>query len=391
MTYVPKPSRLGVLAILATLSVLASACGGSATNETSGSDHSEHADHALYEVPEGTPVPTISISVEPDPVSGANLYVETTNYIISPEHASTEAVPGEGHFHVYVDGEKTARFYNEAMHLALDEGEHTVMVELSANDHSPYAVDGVAIMATETITIEPAGGDHGHPDPAEAVDPVPTISLSATPDPKSGWNLFADITAFEFAPEKAGHENVDGQGHIHLYVDGEKKGRLYGPWWHLGGLSAGTHEVTVELTANNHAPLLHNGSPISSTVTIEVSEDQASDAMDGHDNGHEHDHSGDGAALLDIDAADADVVIELTVLDGKVDIDSDRFEVDEGATVGIIATADAADKLHVHGYEVLQSLDENNPINVAFTADVSGSFEVELEDSGQFLFDLLVR
>ena len=42
-------------------------------------------------------------------------------------------------------------------------GEHTVMVELSANDHSPYALDGEAIMATETITIEPADGGHGHP------------------------------------------------------------------------------------------------------------------------------------------------------------------------------------------------------------------------------------
>jgi len=342
-------------------------------------------DHGVYEVPAGTPIPTIEIDVQPDPVSGANLEVTVENFDIAPENASTEAVPGEGHFHAYLDGGEVARFYNEAMHLKLEEGEHTVMVELSANNHSPYAVDAEPITATATVVIPAPADTHHHREPVEAAEPIPTIELSATVDPKSGWNLFADIDSFAFAPDQAGFDPKDGEGHAHLHVDGEKVARLYGPWWHLDGLSAGAHEVTVELTTNNHVPLAHNGKPISSTVTIEVSDDVAVD-----DHSHSE-HDGDAAMLLDMDAADADVVIDLSVNDGSVTIDSNRFEVEEGQTVGIIATSDEADKIHVHGYEVLISVSDEAPVDVAFTADQSGVFEVELEDTGLFLFEILVR
>jgi hypothetical protein len=341
--------------------------------------------HGVYEVPAGTPIPTLEIDVQPDPITGANLNVSVNDFDIAPEHASTEAVPGEGHFHAYINGEKVARFYNEAMHLKLDEGEHTVMVELSANNHSPYAVDGEPITATATVVVPAPADNHHHREPVEAAEPIPTIELSATVDPISGWNLFAEIGDFTFAPDQAGFDPTDGEGHTHLYVDGQKVARLYGPWWHLKGLSAGTHEVTVELTTNDHVPLAHNGEPISSTITIDVSEDAAA-------GDHSHSgHDGDGVMLLDMDAADADVVIDLSVTDGNVTIDSNRFEVEEGQTVGIIAASDEADRIHVHGYEVLISVSDEEPVDVAFTADQTGVFEVELEDTGMFLFEILVR
>ena len=388
------------VAAVAAAGLLLSACGDDASTSTesamAGSSMSDH-DHGLYEVPDGVAVPSLSIEVEPDTKAGANLFVEVDDFIIAPEHASTEPVAGEGHFHAYVDGKKVARFYNQALHLKLGEGEHTVMVELSANNHAPYAVDGEPITATATVDVPAATMSHAH-DPVEAAAPVPTVSLSHTVDPKMGWNLFADITDFEFAPRQAGLDNQDGAGHLHLYVDGEKVGRLYGPGWHLSGLSAGTHEVTVELNANSHAPYTAGGSPIVASTTIEVSEDQAADAMamgsdEMSDEGHEHDDDhgmGEGVELLDMAAADADTVITVSVAGGKVEIDDNRVKVDEGSTVGLVVTSDEADRVHVPGYEIIKMVDPSMPVDIAFTADSSGVFEVELEDTGLFLFDLQV-
>ena len=112
-------------ATVAAAGLLMSACGDDATTTESAtaadSSTSDHA-HELYEVPDGVAVPTLAIEVEPDPKAGANLFIEVADFTISPEHASTEPVAGEGHFHAYVDGKKVARFYNRALHLDIGEG-----------------------------------------------------------------------------------------------------------------------------------------------------------------------------------------------------------------------------------------------------------------------------
>ncbi len=330
-------------------------------------EHSGHGDHALLEVADGDPVPTVEIEAEPDPVSGVNVHVDVTNFDVAPENASTEAVNGEGHFHAYVDGEKVARFYNQSIHLSLPEGDHTVMVELSANDHSTYALDGEPIAAHAKVTVPASDGEHPHHEPVQAADPAPSVDLDVSPDPKSGWNVHAAVANLTIAPRSAGRDNVDGEGHLHLYVDGVKVTRLYGEWWHLDPLPAGEHEITVEVTANNHAPYVVDGEPVSASVTIEETEDRAAGA-----------------------AAEADTVIEVSVIDGEVQRDETRFVVDEGSTVGLIVTSDESDLVHVHGYDILTAVGPDAPADVVFTADSSGVFEVELEGAGLFLFDLQI-
>ena len=64
---------------------------------------------------EGADIPTLGVRVEPDPAGGINITVDTTNFVVAPEAASTTHVEGEGHFHLYVDGTKVQRFYNEAI------------------------------------------------------------------------------------------------------------------------------------------------------------------------------------------------------------------------------------------------------------------------------------
>jgi len=75
---------------------------------------------------------------------------------------------------------------------------------------------------------------------------------------------------FEFVPKAAGYDPVSGQGHAHLYIDGQKVARLYSHWYHIPRLDPGKHEVIVTLNANNHSGLSVKGKEISESAEIEV-------------------------------------------------------------------------------------------------------------------------
>ena len=65
-----------------------------------GGDHEDHEDHD-HGSPvdfEGADIPTLGVRVEPDPAGGINITVDTTNFVVAPEAASTTHVEGEGHF-----------------------------------------------------------------------------------------------------------------------------------------------------------------------------------------------------------------------------------------------------------------------------------------------------
>jgi hypothetical protein len=258
-----------------------------------------------------------------------------------------------------------------------------------------------------TITVaDAADADHAHGGELfESANP-PEISLEITEDPISGHNLFVDVTNFDFAPESVGGEAVDGEGHVHLMIDGEKAGRLYGPWTHLS-LDPGTHEIMVELSGNDHVAYGNDGTAIMAMATVEVAEGDGhsmdamdEDAMDedamadeddaADEDGHSHSHGGTGETL-DIAAADADVVIDGSLAGGDLTMDDRRFQVEEGQTVGITFTSDEADEIHVHGYDILADIGPDVTTDVAFLADSPGTFEVEVEGSGRFLFEIQVR
>jgi hypothetical protein len=114
-----------------------------------------HSSQPKVEVPGGTPVPTVAVTVLEDPKSGWNVKVETGDFRWAPENASSTHVMGEGHAHLYVDDHKVARLYGGWYHLgAMVEGEHQVKVTLNANNHSDYSKDGVVIEAVATVISE---------------------------------------------------------------------------------------------------------------------------------------------------------------------------------------------------------------------------------------------
>jgi FtsP/CotA-like multicopper oxidase with cupredoxin domain len=62
------------------------------------------------------------------------------------------------------------------------------------------------------------------------------------------------------------------------------------------------------------------------------------------------------------------------------------IEVERGDTVRIVVTADAADEIHLHGYDITRKAGPGQPARFRFKADAEGAFEIEshvAEDAGK--------
>jgi hypothetical protein len=77
----------------------------------------------------------------------------------------------------------------------------------------------------------------------------------------------------------------------------------------------------------------------------------------------------------------AQQTISLTVAGGKVSGDTGRVKVALGTRLRITVTADVADEIHVHVYDLHQDISVNQPGSIEFVADKPGIVDVELEKS----------
>jgi hypothetical protein len=114
--------------------------------------------------------PEATLVIEKDPTGGFNVQVKTTNFLWRPEMASMQHVSGEGHAHVYLDGRKIMRIYNEWFHLntyqfSTKPGEQLLSIEFVGNDHAPYTIEGLPVGVEQIVDvpsdeIQPASGDN---------------------------------------------------------------------------------------------------------------------------------------------------------------------------------------------------------------------------------------
>ena len=110
--------------------------------------------HGMVEVKNYTSIPTLDLLIHTDPQSGWNLQIKTTNFTWAPRNASLDHVPGEGHAHLYIDGDKVTRLYSEWYFIPeLSSGMHQIKVSLNTNKHDSYVLDGVEIADSEMITV----------------------------------------------------------------------------------------------------------------------------------------------------------------------------------------------------------------------------------------------
>lgn len=116
-------------------------------------DNASHGHEMFVVGPEEAP--TVNLEVTEDAKSGWNVKVITSNFTFTPQNVNGENVVGEGHAHLYVDGEKISRLYSNNFHYDENfDGTKTFRVTLNANDHSEYAVGEEVIAAEQTVTHE---------------------------------------------------------------------------------------------------------------------------------------------------------------------------------------------------------------------------------------------
>lgn len=274
------------------------------SHDENGDAHGGDADGAAHHPGDGpieaaAPM-TVSIKAELDPLSGVNVQIVPSGFAFAPQQVNQPHRAGEGHAHIYVDGVKVNRVYTPWVHLdALAPGAHEIRVELNANPHNPYTYGGVPVAAVAPIVIPPPGAQtHTHTAESAAAPRPMSVRLDWQPDPLGGANLQIAAQGFAFAPHNAGAAHTPGEGHAHIYVNGVKVGRLYGPSFYLGKLAAGDNEVRVTLNANSHEPYTWNGAPVEATAAITIPAPQGGPgygASSGHSDSDGHNHDTDGA------------------------------------------------------------------------------------------------
>jgi hypothetical protein len=74
--------------------------------------------------------------------------------------------------------------------------------------------------------------------------------------------------------------------------------------------------------------------------------------------------------------------VRIVVRDGQPVGGVRRVTVGKGRRVVLMVTSDAADHVHLHGYNVMRDVAPGMPARLAFRATIVGTVEVELEDRG---------
>ncbi len=112
---------------------------------------------SVHEIAQET-APRATLDIQKDPTGGFNVQVVTSNFVWRPEMASMQHVSGEGHAHVYLDGRKIMRIYNEWFHLntyqfSTRAGEQLLSIEFVGNDHAPYTIQGLPVGAEQIVDV----------------------------------------------------------------------------------------------------------------------------------------------------------------------------------------------------------------------------------------------
>ena len=86
----------------------------------------------------------------------------------------------------------------------------------------------------------------------------------------------------------------------------------------------------------------------------------------------------------------ADVTLAVTVANGKVNPSGATVKVKAGQTVLVTGVSDAAEELHIHGYDKGLELTPGKPAQLTFVANMKGTFEIETHETSKLVAKLVV-
>jgi hypothetical protein len=83
--------------------------------------------------------------------------------------------------------------------------------------------------------------------------------------------------------------------------------------------------------------------------------------------------------------------VRVVFRDGWVRDGVQTFSFEQGDQVRLIVRSDVADHVHVHGFDLFADVAPGHPAQFTFRADLTGAFDIELEDRHVPLAELRVR
>lgn len=269
--------------------------------------------------------------------------------------------------------------------------DEAVSDETTSEDDAPSDMSDEEMSDGHESHDDDHGADHGDdPDAAKTIDvdpslPIPEVAIILNETDDAGvFDLKVILANFTITPENVDGDPIDNEGHMHLLIDGEKVERFTDLERQIT-VPEGEHLVEVELNANNHLAYSIDGTPIRIGMTV-TGAGEATSTEGGHS------HEGANAAIEGgLTAGDADITISATYAGGDVALDGDdRVEVSVDDVVMITITSDVVEEAHVHGYDILAEAGPDSDGIILFTAKTPGRFEIEFEQSGTFIAELVV-
>ena len=128
-------------------------------NAVAADDH--HGGNTPELVASETPV-SVAITAESDTTGGVDVRIATEGFRFAPELVDQAHTDGAGHAHIYVDGVKLGRVFENEYHIdQLAPGDHEIRVSLNSNDHGELTFNGEVVESTVTVTIPDVGQGHG--------------------------------------------------------------------------------------------------------------------------------------------------------------------------------------------------------------------------------------
>lgn len=151
--------------------------------------------------------------------------------------------PNAGHVNVFVDGTLSAVVSTLTVVLPLPSGDHDIRLQLVADNGTALNPD-VSASVRVMVTQGPASG-------------TPSIGITNPVEGSvRGTDSAISFRVSNFAiVAPGGPAGVPREGHIHVFVDGAFYQELTKFEPVQLGLNDGTHNVTLRLVGNDHAPL----------------------------------------------------------------------------------------------------------------------------------------
>lgn len=117
--------------------------------------------------------------------------------------------------------------------------------------------------------VEAPGMMHGEMYDLPEDEAVPNLAMTVEQD-GDGWLITLQTEQFRFTRDLVDKPHQPGTGHAHLYIQGMKIGRIFGPRTRVGALPRGALSVEVTLNTNDHRLYTVDGVPIKATQKITV-------------------------------------------------------------------------------------------------------------------------